>query len=458
MPELPEVESVKRKISPYLVGHKILKVETYYHKYNVLESIKNETINNIKRLGKFLIFELDNFYMISHLRMEGKYQIRDNETKNKHDLVFFYLDDHILSYNDKRKFGVFYLFDKSIDIYKVEPLVKLGKEPFVLDYKDFYNSLKNKNKEIKTLLLDQSIIAGIGNIYADEILYKSKINPYKKGKDINEEETKTIIDNSIIILNQAIIDGGSTVSSFESFNHEVGSFQENLKVYNKEFKRCERCNSFIIKNKLNGRGTSFCPACQSGKKIIAITGSISSGKSAVLSEISRLGYSTYSLDDIYKKLLDTSKDMNRELKKAFNTNDKLLIKEIIKNDKSKNDLLKDITHKYIMKEFYNEVLLDESDTIFVEVPLLFESKLENSFYKTILVYPSDEVENKLYEIRGLKKEDINMFLDIQLSKDDKKRLASYIIYNDGDIVLLYNRVKELINLMEEKDGIFSNKR
>ena len=120
MPELPEVESVRLRLSPYVIDKSIESIDIFYDKYNHLKEINGETIIDLKRKGKFLIFIMKNHIMVSHLRMEGKYRIEDNPKKDKHDLVFFHLSNKkTLVYNDVRKFGVFNVFSKDIDIYKV---------------------------------------------------------------------------------------------------------------------------------------------------------------------------------------------------------------------------------------------------------------------------------------------------------------------------------------------------
>ena len=178
MPELPEVETVRQVLKTHVLKRKIENINVLYTK--VFENIdvklvndylKGQTINDVTRYGKWLIFCLDNYYMLSHLRMEGKYFY---EVHDKHDIVIFNLDKGTLVYNDVRKFGRMYLL-KLDELYSDKsPLKKLGKEPFSKDLTLEYlkEKYKNSNKYIKTSLLDQTIIVGIGNIYADEILFK----------------------------------------------------------------------------------------------------------------------------------------------------------------------------------------------------------------------------------------------------------------------------------------------
>ena len=132
----------------------------------------------------------------------------------------------------------------------------------VKDENYLYNKIKGSNKHIKTLLLDQSILAGIGNIYADEICFASKINPMELGKNISLKKCIEIINNACIILNAAIIDGGSTIKTFQSSHGVDGLFQQKLNVYGKEGSKCINCNHLIIKTFVNKRGTHYCPNCQ----------------------------------------------------------------------------------------------------------------------------------------------------------------------------------------------------
>lgn len=271
MPELPEVETVKNALKRLVLNKKINNVDIRYN--NIIaypspeefkEKIKNQTINNITRRGKWLMFELNNYYLVSHLRMEGKYFLKNkNEELSKHDHVIFDLNDNELRYNDTRKFGKMYLINKD-DVYAVAPLKDLGLEPWDenLNVEYLKNKYKNKKLPIKTLLLDQSIITGIGNIYADEILFFSKINPLLKPTDLTDKNLEDIIKYTKEILSKAIELGGTTIKSYESEEGVHGRFQNNLLVHNHKGDKCPNCNNLIIKITVNGRGTYYCPSCQ----------------------------------------------------------------------------------------------------------------------------------------------------------------------------------------------------
>lgn len=269
MPELPEVETVKRCLEKSIINKTIFSIDIYYNKIiknidedNFKKCLIGQTFLEIKRKGKYLIFVLNDYYLVAHLRMEGKYFLMKDEAINKHDhIIYNFNDGSNLRYNDVRKFGVIYLFKKSEDIYNLYPLNSLGLEPFDKDMNVDYLKFKFKklSTPIKTALLDQSIISGLGNIYVDEVLYLSKIHPLKVASSLNDEELKSIIENSIIVLNKAILLGGSTIRSFQSSHEISGRFQNELCVHTKEI--C-RCGEKIIKIRVGGRGTYYCPACQ----------------------------------------------------------------------------------------------------------------------------------------------------------------------------------------------------
>ncbi len=270
MPELPEVETVKESLKLRLLGKKIKKARVFWDniiaypsKDKFIKNIEGQTINDIKRRGKFIMFELDNYYLLSHLRMEGKYFFKNKNDKIlKHEHVIFDLDNNIeLRYMDTRKFGKMYLINKD-EIDNIGPLKELGLEPWNSNLTSEYLLTKYKNKKlpIKTVLLDQSIIVGIGNIYADEILFLCKLNPLKKANNISKKEAYDIILNTKKVLESAIEKGGTTIRTYSSVDGVHGLFQEELLVHDKDV--CPKCGNKITKIRVGGRGTYYCEKCQ----------------------------------------------------------------------------------------------------------------------------------------------------------------------------------------------------
>ena len=272
MPELPEVETVRKALKKKLLNKRIIDVEVFYPKiveYPSLEEFKETLIGkkivDITRYGKWLIFDLDEYYLLSHLRMEGKYIYRKKgDPIEKHQHVSIIFDDNLdLRYQDVRKFGKMFLVKKE-DLYTKTPLSKLGLEPWdnKLDTNYLDSKYKNKKLPIKTVLLDQSIITGIGNIYADEILFLSKINPHREASKITKKEKEEIIKNTKLVLEEAIEKGGTTIRSYTSEEGVTGLFQNDLRVHKRENEKCYKCGTIIKRDKINGRSSYYCPKCQ----------------------------------------------------------------------------------------------------------------------------------------------------------------------------------------------------
>ena len=271
MPEIAEVETVRNTLKERILNKKIKDVNIIYSKMieSDINDFKNILIGNgfkdIKRIGKWLIFELDEHYLLSHLRMEGKYFIKNiTEPIEKHEHIIFTFEDNTdLRYHDTRKFGRMNLIKKE-DLYNTEAIKKQGYEPFDEKLTSNYllNKFKNKKLPIKTLLLDQTIISGLGNIYADEVLFDAKINPLKKGEDVTKEECERIISSSKKIIEEAIALGGTTIKSYTSSLGVTGRFQQKLKAHKKEGESCSNCSNTIKRIKVGGRSTYYCCHCQ----------------------------------------------------------------------------------------------------------------------------------------------------------------------------------------------------
>ncbi|HLQ83581.1 MAG TPA: DNA-formamidopyrimidine glycosylase [Pseudogracilibacillus sp.] len=273
MPELPEVETIRKTLKKLVLNKKITDIEVYWGKIikhpDDIEHFKhiviNQTIHDVKRKGKFLIFELDTDMLVSHLRMEGKYSVSQTGLpRDKHTHVIFnFTDGTSLNYNDVRKFGTMHVFSKA-DYLAVKPLNQLGPDPFEEDYNLKYlkEKLLKTTRYIKFALLDQTIIAGLGNIYVDEVLFKAGIHPEKRANTLNTTQIEAIFNNSYEVLNEAVKQGGTTIRSYVNGDGEMGLFQQELFVYGKEGQPCKNCGDTIEKFKLSGRGTHICPTCQ----------------------------------------------------------------------------------------------------------------------------------------------------------------------------------------------------
>lgn len=267
MPELPEVQTVLDTLALRIKDNQIVDIKVLYPNIIVgnIDEFKKELIGqhfrSFKRRGKYLLFEMDDITLISHLRMEGKYFIQEkDEPTNKHTHVIFVLDDgRELRYNDVRKFGRMELMPIKDDYKEFKDL---GPEPFSDDFNAKYilDYFKNNKKPLKEILLDQSFVAGVGNIYADEIAFACKIHPLTPVRELNEQDAKNIQKETRRILNGAIKAGGTTIRSYTSSLGVTGRFQLKLKVHTMSI--CPTCKSNIEKIRVGGRGTYFCPNCQ----------------------------------------------------------------------------------------------------------------------------------------------------------------------------------------------------
>ncbi|MBO4920236.1 MAG: DNA-formamidopyrimidine glycosylase [Erysipelotrichaceae bacterium] len=271
MPELPEVQTVLNTLEKRIRGRKITDIQIIYKP--IVECSEKEfrkrligsCFREFKRRGKYLLFEMDDVTLVSHLRMEGKYFILDESVPlDKHDHVIFCLDDgKQLRYNDVRKFGRMELIDKN-EYYR--RFKDLGPEPFSEEFNARYcrNYMKGKKQPIKQVLLDQSFVAGIGNIYADEILSAIHLDPRTPAGNLSRKQLEELVVVTGNILNRAIEAGGTTIRSYTSSLGVTGRFQLDLNVHGLDV--CPFCGTAIKKIRVGGRGTYYCPKCQKRKR------------------------------------------------------------------------------------------------------------------------------------------------------------------------------------------------
>lgn len=270
MPELPEVEVVRRVLEKDLVGLTIKDIKIKYapivsdEVQYFLKNVVGKKIFKMDRLGKFLIFKLNDGNILSHLRMEGKYfYLPKDSMDNKHIHIIFYFDNgYMLCYQDVRKFGRL-CYKEDAKLYTTAPLSEVGVDLTKnqsFDKDSLFKKIISKKVPIKTTLLDQSILAGLGNIYVDEVLFLSKINPHMQSSLLTVMGFNNILKYTKECFLKSIEAGGTTIRSYTSSLGVIGHNQDNLFVHTKEI--CSVCSSKIIKDKTNGRGTYYCPKCQ----------------------------------------------------------------------------------------------------------------------------------------------------------------------------------------------------
>ena len=467
MPELPEVETVKNVLIPIVKNRTIKKIDVYRKSIihddvnRFINGLENETFLDITRIGKFLVFHLTNDkVLISHLRMEGKYyEFLQNEPDSKYARVVFHLDNnHKLCYDDSRTFGMMMLSDEKT--YRNEKeIAKLGPEPFAIDDVSFLlKRSKNKKLPIKSNLLNQSLMTGLGNIYVDETLYASKIHPLTPSELISQKDWENIVNNAKEILTTAISLGGSTIKSYHPGKDIDGNFQTRIKIYGKANETCPNCGATFRFIKVGGRGTTFCPRCQikvGAPLNVAITGKIASGKSLLLNECKKAGFAILSSDqivnDLYKKP-HISKRIEELLKIKFpkDTVDKNVLRNhLLINPKDKKKLEKYV-HLLVLKEIKNFLSTSKSPIRIVEVPLLFEAKMDVLF-DTIIVCDVS-IEKQLQLLNQRDPQNATYLLEINKTNkiDENKNKATYLIENDGDKNSYIKKCKEIINKLKDR--------
>jgi formamidopyrimidine-DNA glycosylase len=274
MPELPEVETVRRGLEALIIGKTIDRVTVnlgrIIRRPDDVEEFKlilqGLTIDKVARRGKHLLIEAGDITLVSHLRMEGRYGLyaSDDPVEKHTHVIFHFTDGTELRYKDVRQFGTMDIVPRG-DFSALPGLVTLGPEPldewFTVDVlRDQIK--KRRSGKMKALLLDQSFVAGLGNIYVDEVLFASGIHPEASVTDLTDEQIVRLRDSIVEVLEQSVRLGGSSIKSYVNGYGQEGGMQHQLRVYGQENKPCPRCGTLIEKTRVAGRGTHVCPACQ----------------------------------------------------------------------------------------------------------------------------------------------------------------------------------------------------
>ena len=462
MPELPEVETVKNTLKNLTLGKHITSVNILRAKNiendptEFKKILEGSTIKDFSRVGKFIIFHLDKPYvLVSHLRMEGKYFLRNkSEEYNKHDIAIFnFSDDTYLAYNDTRKFGILKLCSAKTYM-EEEPLNKVGPDPFMMkDETRLVEAFKNKTLAIKTALLDQSVMAGLGNIYVDEVLFDTKVHPETPAKLVSKDKLHEILLASRKILAKAIEEGGSTIKSYHPQEGVSGNFQVSLKVYGHKDGNCVRCKHHLRKIFVNGRGTTFCPNCQKNpirSHVIGITGPIASGKSLVTNYFVSKGYKAISADEVVHELYER-KDVQEKLSKMIplsvdnNGVDFVRIREAILEEPSLKKRLEKYIHALVEQEIDQFIRNSKpNENIILDVPLLFESHLDDYCDETLIINVSYETQRQRLIERGVDPDKyLKLNFNFNLAKNKEK--STFIVDNDGSLEELYKSLDLIID-------------
>ncbi|RYE06115.1 MAG: bifunctional DNA-formamidopyrimidine glycosylase/DNA-(apurinic or apyrimidinic site) lyase [Rickettsiaceae bacterium] len=273
MPELPEVETLKLSLKKNIIGQSIRDVDIRSPKLrypipaHLRSCIISTIVTNLTRRAKYLIFTLsNNNSLIIHLGMTGRlFYLKNADTylPKKHDHVIFLVSNGYLIFNDTRRFGLIDIINTS-DINDHKIFTSLGPEPLSEQFNEqyFYNRIKKRKTSIKTAIMDNTIIVGVGNIYASESLFLSHIHPEKSCCNLSKLEIKDLVNSIKQVLLKAITAGGTTFKDFLGIDNQPGNFKQQLTVYGRAGQECMGCNNTITKLKQSGRASFYCPNCQ----------------------------------------------------------------------------------------------------------------------------------------------------------------------------------------------------
>jgi len=464
MPELPEVTTIIEVLTPIIKNRTITKIDVLRSstivgdKEEFVKTLVGNTYKSISRIGKYLIFHLTNdLVIISHLRMEGKYyEVNENDENTYFSRVVFHLENgKKLCYDDSRCFGILMLSTES-EYLNTKEISKLGKEPFDIDdVTELYNKNKKSNHSIKTVITDQTMIAGIGNIYADEICFACKIHPETPARMITKNKWIEIIESAKEILNNAIKAGGSTIHSFHPGKGIDGKFQVSLKAYGKADEPCPNCGHPMRFIKVNGRGTTFCPICQpkiSKRLTIAIFGSAACGKSTVAEIFKNKGFAVISADEIVHKLYK-KKEVANKVQEIFNMpkEDEInipLLRQYLHENPKEVKRLERLIHPLVARTIQLFFEKNDSKLLVAEVPLLYQAHMESGFDYIIGVRSNKS--QQLLEARN--KETANNIKKLNSYKtfDEGFKKADIVIENNGSLEELNKKVNQIINKLEDR--------
>lgn len=269
MPELPEVETVVRTIRPGLVGQSIVNVRVGRKRLRVpwqrrwCQSIDGQGIVTVSRRGKWIIIELDHGAMLGHLGMTGQLTIgtRTGKVDGHTHLVFALFNGTQLQFRDERRFGSWQFFENVKSLHDYLDL-RLGPEPFALDAGYWRAALAQSQRAIKAVLLDQSVIAGVGNIYADESLFAARIHPQRPASLVAARQATALRNSVERVLTRAIECHGSSIRNYLDGAGNRGDYQQEFQAYGRTGAPCRRCRTAIERVRVAGRSSHFCPQCQ----------------------------------------------------------------------------------------------------------------------------------------------------------------------------------------------------
>lgn len=474
MPELPEVETLRRSLLPFLPTPVIKNVDIM-HPSVIFPSSESEFRKNLvgksiihaNRRGKYLVLVLSpQGSLVIHLRMTGQFFYRPPKNiseKIPHTHVMIHFEDgSAFHYADVRRFGrICYYETQILD----SGYCALGPEPFDDRFNlEYLRTLGKRKAPIKSILLQQHLIAGLGNIYADEALFRARIHPLRGADSLSDFEWFQLYQSIRSVITEAVEARGSSISDYLDANRQKGSFQTHWSVYQKTSSPCVHCGAPIQRTKIAGRSSHFCPVCQPQFKnnppsIIGITGGIASGKSTVVSYIKTLGATVIDADEISRSLTAENgpalpmifKEFGQEYASAPGVLNRQMLADLVFTDATARQKLNDILHPMVLREIQNEIAhftaVKSPLPLFLDIPLLFEANLEFLCDQIWLVYVDEATQrNRLMARNSLTQEQAMKRMKAQIPLEHKRLNSNHIIDNNGNITETQEQVDQLWKL------------
>lgn len=460
MPELPEVETIRRSLEKYVTGRRITEVDVLLPRTikipQVVEfcsRLRGQEIMRLERRGKYLmLFLLSGDVLLLHLRMTGRfYRCAADTPPGKHVRVIFHLDDSgRLFFEDVRTFGEIHLLGTK-ELEKFPAFLRMGPEPLSKDFQPCYLrvALQKSSQCIKGFLLDQRKVAGLGNIYVDEALFFAGIHPLRRAHSLNHDAVFRLHQAVNKVIAEGIEDGGTTFRDYVDGEGKEGFHQKKLRVYHREGEPCLVCGTEIEKIRVAGRGTRFCPHCQllrEGKlKLIGLTGGIASGKSTVSRRLVKLGAHVIDTDKIAHDLAKPHKSLWNIYREHFgeeilDENNCLCREKIaarVFSDPEERRWIDGAAHPLIAATVRKKIAALENrgaKIVFLDVPLLFEAEWNRMVDSIWLVYVSQEEQmTRLMKRNGYTQEEAAARIRSQFPLAEKKQRADVVIENNGTL-------------------------
>ncbi len=473
MPELPEVETIRRTLEPRLVGKTIDRVDVHCDRIiHGLEPaafcarLAGRTIASLGRFGKYLFFVFDDVSLVSHLRMEGKYFLKPGEdpvVKHEH-VVFRFTDGSSLRYHDTRKFGTMELVPKGQEL-RLKAIEAMGPEPASPAFSGAYLARRGNTaaRPVKSFLLDQNIVAGLGNIYVDETLFRAAVHPETIAKHLFRAEWDRIALAAKQVIERAVSDGGTTIRSYVSSLGVSGMFQTELKVHMQKGKPCPTCGTTVVKTVVGGRGTYYCPRCQVKKPgkglVVGLTGGIASGKSAVERLFRKAGFPVLDADAVYKDLSKSGKVLYNDIVAAFGSGilgetgeiDRAKLGAIVFRDAAARGRLNAIAHPAVRAAMLSWIETQKqkgAELIVASVPLLFEAGFETFCDATVSLWCPPRIQlERLMKRNGFTREEALRRIGAQMPLKEKCRKATHQIDNAGTRKQLHEEFEAVLRTL-----------